>query len=172
MTLCGWRGSGNGLAESTLRTTSCDWHGSGNGLAETHSANNMRLTWIGQWFGWDALCEWHYAADVDRTTVWLRRTLRMTLCGWRRSDNSLTETHSANNIMRLTWIGQRFGWDALWATSCGWHRSGNGLAETHSERHHAADIDRATVWLRLTLPATSCGWHRSDNSTNDTMRLT
>ena len=25
------------------------------------------------------------------------------------------------------------------------------MAETHSERHHAADVDRATVWLRRTL---------------------
>ena len=29
----------------------------------------MRLTWIGQQFGRDALCEGHYTADVDQTMV-------------------------------------------------------------------------------------------------------
>ena len=116
----------------------------------------MRLTWIGQRFDWDALCEQHHATDIDRAV------LRATLCGWRRSGNGLAETYSASNNMRLTWIGQRFGWDSL----CEQHHAADVdqvpiWRGALCEQQHAADMDRATVWPRRTLRATSCGWCRS-----------
>ena len=124
-TSCDWHRLG------TLRATLCDWHKSGNTgatLCSWHRSDNtasdtMQLTWIGQQFGWDALCEQHHAADIDRAT------LRATLCGWHRSDNTASDT------MRLTW------WTTLRATLCGWHRSDSGLCEWH----YAADIDRTTL---------------------------
>ena len=61
-----------------------------------------QVMWIGQWFGWDSLCEqhhatdvekfgWdilyeqHYATDIDRATVWLSNLM-----------------NSASDIIRLT----------------------------------------------------------------------
>ena len=115
----------------------------------------------------------------DRSGNGLAQThCRMTLYGWRGSGNGLAETHSVNNVIRLTSIGQRIGWDALWATTSGWRRSGNSLAETYStkdtirlmsigqqfgrdalcEWHHTADVDQAMVWPRCTLQVMACGW--------------
>ena len=100
---------------------------------------------------------YNHASDVDRTTVWLRRTLRAASYGWRRLGNGLAGMHSARHhtadIYRATvWLRL-----TLRATLCGWHGSGNTR-----EWHYVADIDRTT------LRATLCDWHGSGNGLVET----
>ena len=65
----------------------------------------MRLTWIRQRFGRDALCE-HHAADVDQVPIW-----RGALCD---------QQHVAD-VDRAT-VGQRFGTVRILLNSMPCHR--------------------------------------------------